>query len=119
MNEYMIFKTNTEDYDRFVLCLSFESILTYIKEIENVLAQDKSEKKILIDQLLITGNGANRFMSCNFTEGRLDFKTARIVSPAECFKKETVSWLHENYLYVENSILTEEQRRKIKENVIF
>ena len=114
----MILKTNAEGYDKFILCLSSESILTYIKEIEKVLAQDKSEK-ILIDQLLITGNGANRFMSCNFTEGRLDFKTARIVSPSECFKKETVSWLHENYLYVENSILTEEQRRKIKGNVIF
>lgn len=118
MNEYMILKTNAEDYDKFILCLSSESILTYLKEIEKVLEQDKSGK-ILIDQLLITGNGTNRFMSCNFTEGRLDFKTARIVFPSEYFKKETVSWLHKNYLYVENSILTEEQRRKIKENVIF
>ena len=30
MNEYTIIKTNVEDYDRLVLCLSFESLLTYI-----------------------------------------------------------------------------------------
>ena len=56
MNEYTIIKTNVEDYDRLVLCLSFESLLTYIKKIEQTLAKDNVDEKILIDQLLITGN---------------------------------------------------------------
>lgn len=119
MSEYIIFNTNVDGYDRYVLCLSFESLLSYIRKIEIVLAEGKREEKILIDQLLITGNGTNRFMSCIFSDGRLDFRTAQIVIPSEFFRKETVEWLHDNYSYVENSILTEEQRQKIKDNTAF
>ena len=119
MKEYTILKTNDECYDRFVLCLSFESLFTYINKIENVLASDRGEKRVLIDQLFITGNGYNRFMSCKFSQGKINFKTAHIVNPAEYYRKETVKWLHDNYSYVENSILTEEQRNNIKNNIVF
>ena len=51
--------------------------------------------------------------------GKLDFKTARIVSPVESFRKETVQWLHDNYGYVEHSILTESQRQKVKNGIVF
>lgn len=119
MSEYIIFNTNVDGYDRYVLCLSFESLLSYIRKIEIVLAEGKREEKILIDQLLITGNGTNRFMSCVFSDGHLDFRTAQIVTPSDFFRKETVEWLHDNYSYVENSILTEEQRQKIKDNTAF
>jgi muramoyltetrapeptide carboxypeptidase LdcA involved in peptidoglycan recycling len=37
----------------------------------------------------------------------------------EYYKKETVNWLHNNYCYVEHSILTEDQKQKIKNNIIF
>lgn len=119
MNEYIILKANVDDYDRHVLCLSFESFLTYIEKIETILAKDAREEMILIDQLLINGNGKNRFMSCVFSNGQLDFRTAKIVTPDVFFRKETVGWLHDNYSYVENSILTEEQRQKIKQNIAF
>lgn len=119
MNEYIIFNTNVDGYDRLVLCLSFESLLSYIRKIEAVLAKETRKERILIDQLLIAGNGTNRFMSCEFSNGRLDFKTAQIVTPAEFFRRETVEWLHNNYSYVENSILTVEQRQKIKDNIVF
>lgn len=119
MNEYIILKANVEGYDRLVLCLSFESLLSYINKIEDALSLDKKEERILIDQLLITGNGTNRFMSCEFSNGKIDFKTAQIVNPDEYYRKETVDWLHDNYSYVENSILTDEQRQKIKNKVAF
>lgn len=104
---------------KYVLCLSSESLLSYIRKIEAELTEDTKEKRILIDQLLITGNGTNRFVSYVFSNGRLDFKTAQNVTPAEFFRKETVKWLHNNYSYVKNSILTEEQRQKIKDNIAF
>ena len=119
MNEYIILKANVEGYDRLVLCLSFESLLSYIDKIEYALSLDKKEKRILIDQLFITGNGTNRFMSCEFSNGKIDFKTAQIVDPDEYYRKETADWLHDNYSYVENSILTDEQRQKIKNKVAF
>ena len=115
MNEYKIIKTNVEGYDRLVLCLTFESLLTYIKKIECSLSGTETDETILIDQLLITGDGANRFMSCLFKNGKLDFRTAHTVIPAEYYRKKTVEFLHDNYCYVENSILTEAQRQMIKD----
>lgn len=119
MNEYIILNTNADGYDGLVLCLTFESFLSYVKKIELVLTEERKKERILIDQLLITGNGTNRFMSCEFSDGKLDFETAQIVNPADFFRRETVEWLHDNYSYVENSILTEEQRKKIKDNIVF
>lgn len=119
MCEYIIFSTNVDGYDKYVLCLSFESLLSYIKEIEAELAEEVRKGRILIDQLLVTGNGVNRFVSCAFSNGRLDFKTAQNATSSEFFRKKTVEWLHDNYSYVENSILTEEQRQKIKDNIVF
>lgn len=92
MNEYKIIKTNVEGYDRLVLCLTFESLLTYIKKIECSLSGTDTDETILIDQLLITGDGANRFMSCLFKNGKLDFRTAHTVIPAEYYRKKLLNF---------------------------
>ena len=119
MNEYTIIKANTEDYSRMVLCLSSESLLPYIDKIEQALAEDNSDGNILIDQLLLTGNGVNRFMSVSFSHGKFDMKTAQTVNPSEYYRKAATEWLHDNYRYTENSILTAEQKQKIKDNIAF
>lgn len=120
MKEYTkIIKTNVEGYDRLVICLTFESLLTYIEKIECSLSRAETDGTILIDQLLITGDGPNRFMSCLFKNGKLDLSTAHTVIPAEYYRKKTVEFLHDNYCYVENSILTDEQRQKIKDKIVF
>lgn len=119
MNEYTILKTSAKDYDRLVLCLSSESLLSYIKKIEQTLAKDNLDGKVLIDQLLITGDGTNRFMSFSFSHGKIDIKTAQTVNPPKHYRKQTVEWLHNNYCYIEHSILTAKQRQKIKDNIVF
>lgn len=119
MNEYKIIKTNVGDYDILVLCLTSESLLNYIKKIECSLSETDTEETILIDQLLITGDGANRFMSCLCKNGKLDFRTAHTVVPEEYYRKKTIEFLHDNYWYVENSILTDGQKQKIKDKIIF
>ena len=119
MNTFVIKETNTDGYDRFLLWLSFESLLDHLVSIEEAPNMVNSSGKILIDQLFITGDGDNRFICCDFKNGKLDFKTARIVSPVESFRKETVQWLHDNYGYVEHSILTESQRHKVKNGIVF
>ena len=119
MNKYIIIKNNVKEYDRLILCLTSESLLTYIHKIENNLEENIGIKYILIDQLLITGNNSNRFIKLNFLRGKLDLNTTQIVKPSDCIKKETIKWLHNNYHYVKNSILTDEQCQKIKDNIIF
>ena len=119
MDEYIIIKRNFGDYDGLILCLTFESLLTYVQNIKFPLSKNKNEEMILIDQLLITGNGANRFLCCTLKNGKLDLRTAHIVNPSEYYRKKTVEFLHDNFCYVENSILTETQRQKIKEKIVF
>lgn len=119
MNEYTILRTNEEDYKRLVLCFSSESLLTYIKKIEQTLAEDNLDGKVLIDQLFITGNGNNRFISVSFSHGKIDLRKVQIVNPPDHYRKATVEWLHDNYRYAENSILTAEQRQKIKNKIVF
>ena len=119
MDTFIIKETNTDGYNRFLLWLSFESLIDHLSSIEEAPNMVNSSGKILIDQLFITGDGDNRFISCDFKNGKLDFKTARIVSPTDFFRKETIQWLHDNYCYVEHSILTESQRQKVKDGIAF
>lgn len=119
MDEYLIEKIDINGYDRYLLCLTFESIMNYLSEIESSPSIMNCSGKLLIDQLLVTGNGDNRFISCNFKNGKLDMDTAHSVKPDDCFRTITIEWLHNNYAYVENSILTEYQRQCIKEYISF
>ena len=116
---FYIKKINISGYDRFLLWLSFEGIMDHLGDIEKVPIMLNSSGKILIDQLFITGDEKNRFICCNFRNGKLDFKTLHIVDSADFFRKETVQWLHDNYSYVEHSILTEGQRQKVKDCIAF
>lgn len=119
MNEYVVKKVNTKDYDRFLLCLTFESLLSYLDSIESSPLIIEESGNILIDQLLVTGNGDNRFISCKFQHGKLDFATAHAVQPDEYFREITTKWLNNHYCYVEHSILTEHQRHCIKAGIVF
>lgn len=111
MKEYIIKEIERDGYNRFLLWLSAESILDHLSSIEDSLNMANTTGKVLIDQLFITGDNMNRFMSCEFKNGKFDFRTARIVYPTEYFRMETTEWLKKNYRYVENSILTETQRK--------
>lgn len=119
MKDYVIEKINTRDYNRFLLCLTFESIFEYLPEIEVSPDMVNFSGKVLIDQLLITGNGRNRFVSCNFENGKLDVSTAENVTPDDSLRKLSVEFLHNNYNYVKHSILTDSQKKYIKEGVVF
>lgn len=89
MNEYVIIDTSIEGYDKLILCLSPENLLAYIAKIENALAKSHILGTILFDQLLITGNGVNRFMNCDVSKRKLDFRTTHIVKPTDCIRQET------------------------------
>ncbi len=108
-------RVNEYGYSGFVLWLSSESLLDNLNDIENALRELDVQGQVLIDQLFLTGDGYNRFLSCDFKGGKLDLRAACIVEPIELFCKETTRWLHDNYSYIENSILTESQRRQIRD----
>ena len=119
MDYCLIEKVDFCGYDRFLLCLTFESVVNYLSEIETSPEMVKCSGKALIDQLLVTGNGDNRFLSCSFLDGKLDMSTAEIVIPDGRFRSITVERLRDNFAYVEHSILSEYQRECIKKGISF
>ena len=54
MNTFVIKETNTDGYDRFLLWLSFESLIDNLSSIEEAPNMVNSSGRILIDQLFIT-----------------------------------------------------------------
>lgn len=119
MKDYILKEIHKDGYDGFILCLSSDSIFNYLNSLEKDLQMLKSSGTVLIDQLLITGNNDNRFVSIHYENGKLDLKSSEIKKPSDYFRMETVNLLNENFKFVENSILTEEQRLKIREKKLF
>lgn len=119
MKEYVIQQLNNKEYDIFLLCLTFESILSYIKHIEHEQLILKSKGILLVDQLLVTGNGKNRFLSCLFDHGRIDLSTVKTICPQEYYRRISIDLLKKNIELLHNSILTDRQRESIKKGIAF
>lgn len=117
MIDYTITKLNYGCYNAFLLCLTFENILNYLDSIEKEMIIQQNNGSILIDQLLVTGNGINRFISCFFNHGKIDVSSAHIVVPEEHYRKLSVRLLQQNYSLLKNSILTNQQRDCIKQGI--
>lgn len=115
MKKYNLIKINEDEYTYFIISLTYESILDYIEEIENELMIEKKIRLILIDQLLTTGNNKNRFISCEYQNGKIRLFTAKNVDCKENIRKISSQILKEKYNLIENSILTKYQKQKIKE----
>lgn len=115
MKKYILEKINEDEYEYFIISLTYESILDYIEDIEKNLSIEKNKIIILIDQLLTTGNNKNRFISCEYQNGKIKLFTARNVNCSENIRKISSQALKDNYDLIENSILTKNQKQCIKE----
>jgi hypothetical protein len=119
VRNYLLYQLQNDQYDYFVVCLTYESILNYLSQLENdQLLRDKSGV-LLIDQLLVTGNGRNRFIACDFRDGEINLSTARKVVPDNKYKCLTVKLLQQNYDLLQCSILSDHQRELIMEGQTF
>lgn len=115
MKKYILEKINEDEYTYFIISLTYESILDYIEDIEKKLSIEKNKILILIDQLLTTGNNKNRFISCEYQNGKIKLYTAKNVDCSNDIRKISSQVLKDNYELIENSILTKNQKQCIKE----
>ena len=120
MKEYEICKVTGNEYDGFLLCLTFESVLTYLERIESEPLITKSKRgTLLIDQLLTSGNGRNRYIRCTFCDGRIDISSVTNVNPNEYYRELSLNLLRDNIELLHNSILTDSQKENIIKGIIF
>ena len=119
MKEYAMCHLTEREYDGFLLCLTFDSVLSYLSHIEKEPVILNSNGSLLIDQLLVTGNGKNRFILFRFSHGKIDISSARNISPDEYYKRLSIKLLQRNYDLLQNSILTDQQRNNIRQGIVF
>lgn len=119
MRDYIICPCESQKYDSFLLCLTFESIINYLKQVETDPHILESSGTLLIDQLLVTGNNPNRFISCHYSFGKIFLSSSEIVTPSIEELNQALKLLSNNYTLIENSILTDQQRDYIKKGIPF
>ncbi len=119
MKEYIICKSINCEYDRFILCLTYDSVINYLTSIEAEPLIINFEGTLLIDQLLVTGNGRNRFITCSFNKGKVNISTAKNTSPDDSYKKLTIDLLKQHYSLLHNSILSDKEKDNIMNGILF
>ena len=110
---YDYYKTHylsSGNYDCLVTCLSYESVFTFIDNLKNEFYDKKLQNgNILIDQLLITGNGKNRFLELNINDGDFVLTSAKNVNADHFYRQLTSSELKKNKSLLDHSILSSRQ----------
>lgn len=115
MKKYILEKINEDKYTYFIISLTYEGVLDCIEEIEEELIIERNIRILLIDQLLSTGNNKNRFISCEYQNGKIKLYTAKNVDCEEKIRKISSQILKNRNEIIENSILTKYQKQSIKE----
>ena len=113
MKEYVLRKIDDGKY--YLFCLSFDSILNYLHDLENDEEIKANTGIIIIDQFLVAGNGENRFVACNFSDGVIEISSAKNFGHKAEFDALALNALQDNFNLLDGSILTKKQRELILE----
>jgi len=107
---YKIYYLSSGNYDCLIICLSYESIFNYIDDLQNDLRNKEIiNGNILIDQLLISGNGKNRFLSIKIKDGLFDLTSANNIEADQYYHQLTSFELKRNKFLLDHSILSSKQ----------
>jgi hypothetical protein len=116
MNNYYIRQLSNDQY--YLLGMDYNSILNYIHELEDESLIQLNSGELIIDQLLVAGNGKNRFISCIFSHGKIDLSTAKNIYGTKEYKTLSSHILKEHYKELQYSILTNSQLNLIREGQV-
>ena len=115
MKNYIIKEINKDDAKYLVFGTSVESPLYNLEEIKKEI-QCLNGERIIIDQLLQTGNGENRFIVLSYSNGDFDLNSIHISSnknTCSCIKSFGCDFLRNHLSILEYSILLSEQKEAI------
>ena len=119
MKPYAIKLTPNQEYIAIILCLTTESIMTYLDQIEKNPMLDNKNGILIIDQLLLTGNTLNRYVQCEFKNRHLQISSTIKITPTSHHKALSLKLLQENYNSLDTSILTDREKSYIQHNILF
>lgn len=109
-NYYKILYLTAGTYNCLVVCLSYKSIFNYFDNLQNELKSNGIfDANILIDQLLISGNNNNRFLSILLSKGEFVYTSAKNVKPGFYYNQLTSNVFTCDQMILQNSILTNKE----------
>lgn len=114
MKSYILSELNSKPKlkNYLITSLNYEGVLSYLLDIQSKL--DKSDSgKLIIDQIITTGLGKNRFIECKYFNGEIDIKTAKLIEVPQRIKKLSSKNLRECPDVILFSILTDQDKQKI------
>lgn len=120
-NYYKTYYLDDDIYSCLVICLSYASLYTYL---DTLCMELKSHgiitARLLLDQLLITGNNKNRFLAVEYSNGKILPQSASNVSSV-CvkYRQITVNELQKRKANLRNSVLSQDEIKLIEDGVAF
>lgn len=103
-----------------LLCLTHNSVMAYLDDILCCDEIKNNDGILIIDQLLVVGDGKNRFLCCYFSNGNIEIEQSKVIAREDnfIFRKISSELLESVSKHLEYSILTERQRELISEKGI-
>lgn len=117
MENYILYALNDKKYGFLLLCLSHENVFSFYEKVQRNPIIQQGKGLILLDQLLVTGNGNNRFVSIPYDCGRMDFSNAHNVTVDNTIRELSVLLLNSNIDSLQNTILTESQQEMVRQRI--
>lgn len=102
-----------DDGNYYIICRGPESILNYIDLIQSDDNIARKTGKLIIDQILVSGDDDNRFSSVLFEKGRIIIDSIKPIIGTESLKKITSQIFKKNLQELSSSILSSDQRFRI------
>lgn len=113
MMNYLIEQLKQDQF--YILCMDYSSILGFLDEVENEEMIRATSGNLVVDQLLIAGDGRNRFLSCKFISGKVLLETAENITGTDEYRGIASRLLSQRIDLLKYSTLTETQLESIRQ----
>lgn len=120
-NYYKTYYLDDDIYSCLVICLSYASLYNYL----DTLCMELKRKgintaRLLLDQLLITGNKQNRFLAVEYSNGKILPQSATNISSISVkYRQITVNELQKRKVNLHNSVLSQAEIQFIEDGIAF
>ena len=115
---FEVIKLNNEPYDFLIIATSYENPLSYLKEIGQEIQVKKAN--LLFDLTLINGIKSNRYIQCEYENGRKQLQPCSIVeSVDEAIKAVSMDYFAKNEEVVKRSVISNSLKYLLKSGMVW
>lgn len=115
MNDFYIYEMYENEFVALIVINSLDSPLTLLNNLQELLNAKNIKGKVLIDQLLHSGNTSERYISINFQDNQLKVSYVNVPKHSE-YRNLSRDILCNNNL-IEYSILTSVQKKMLLKGI--